>query len=53
MKCDEVFGCHNCREKMIMLRAQILQFRDVLKRANQEADAIDRFIQDIASTDEK
>ena len=36
----------------MMLRAQILQFREIFKRVNQEADAIDRFIQDIASTDE-
>jgi len=37
----------------MMLRAQILQFREIFKRVNQEADAVDRFIQDIASTDEK
>jgi len=52
MKCDQVFGCHNCREKMLLLRAQIIQFREIFKRVNEEVIAVDKFIQDIAATDE-
>ena len=37
---------------MIMLRAQIRQFKEAFKVVGKEVEAVDQFIQDIASTDE-
>jgi len=37
---------------MLLLRAQIIQFREIFKRVNEEVIAVDKFIQDIAATDE-
>ena len=52
-QCHQVFGCHNCRDEMNLLRVALKGMKDELHKINQQVESTMKFIECIDSTDEK
>ena len=52
-KCKQVFGCHNCRDEMTLLRVSFKGMKDELHKLEQQLEGAIKFIECLASTDEK
>lgn len=55
--CQQVFGCHACRDNLMLIHAELRQFlrepAGNLERLRAQAIATKQFIECIVSTDEK
>ena len=52
-QCRQVFGCHNCRDEMTLLRASFKGMKDELHKLEAQLEGAIQFIECLASTDEK
>ena len=52
-KCSQMFGCHNCRDEMNLIRIAFKGMKEELHKLEKQLDSTMQFIACIDSTDEK